>query len=129
MGDARLPAEWVAKAEVFIREAERHVGEGVYWLACFEAHQAVELYLRALLVGLAGSHPYTHDVAELLETLRELGLEVPEQLLLYGDSLTPHYTLARYPGRKPFEYNDRRGRRCLDQARSIIEWVRSVAYP
>ncbi|MEM0048488.1 MAG: HEPN domain-containing protein [Ignisphaera sp.] len=35
------------KAEVFIREAERHLGLGIYWLACFEAQQAAELYLKA----------------------------------------------------------------------------------
>ncbi len=33
----RLPEEWVEKADVLIREAERHCREGIYWLACFEA--------------------------------------------------------------------------------------------
>ncbi len=129
MKNIRLPAEWTAKADVFMREAERHVSEGVYWLACFEAQQAAELYLKALIVGFAGSHPYTNDIVELLETLRGLGFEVSEQLILYGDALTPHYTLARYPGRKPFEYNHSRGMRCLEQARNIVEWVRKVADP
>ena len=124
-----LLAEWVDKADVFIREAERHFSEGIYWLTCFEAQQAVELYLKAFIVGLAGAHPYTHDIVELLETLKDLDIEVPSQLILYGDALTPHYTLARYPGKKPFEYNQGRGKRCLEQAKSIIEWVKSVADP
>jgi HEPN domain-containing protein len=36
----RLPIERVEKAEVFLREAKRHFGEGIHRLTCFEAHQA-----------------------------------------------------------------------------------------
>lgn len=118
-----LPKEWVEKAEVFIKEAERHLELGIYWLSCFEAQQAAELYLKAFIVKLTGTHPYTHDIVELLEVARELGLNVPEELIVYGDALTPHYTLARYPGRKPLEYNRDRARRCINQARAIINWV------
>ena len=49
MPGLELPADWIEKAEVFLVNAERHLGEGVYWLACFEAHQASELYLKALI--------------------------------------------------------------------------------
>jgi len=38
----KLPAGWVEKAEVFELDARRHFEEGVYWLACFSAHQAAE---------------------------------------------------------------------------------------
>jgi HEPN domain-containing protein len=65
MSGLEIPTDWVEKAEVFLVNAERHLGEGVYWLACFEAHQASELYLEALIVALTGSHPYTHDLTEL----------------------------------------------------------------
>jgi HEPN domain-containing protein len=64
----RLSVEWVEKAEVFLREARKHFGEGIHWLTYFEAHQASELYLKTLLVSLTGLHPYTHDLSELLET-------------------------------------------------------------
>jgi hypothetical protein len=30
----KLPVGWVEKAEVFLREARRHLGEGIYRLAC-----------------------------------------------------------------------------------------------
>ena len=124
-----LPGEWVEKARVFIAEAERHRRVGYHWLACFEAQQAAELYLKALLVALTGAHPYTHDLVELMEALEQLGVRVPEELKVYGDALTPHYTLARYPGRKPLAYNDARAERCIRQARAIIEWVEGVADP
>lgn len=129
MKGAPLPGEWVERARVFLGEAERHVSEGHYWLACFEAHQAAELYLKALLVALSGVHPYTHDLVELMDSLEGLGVEVPGDLRLLGDALTPHYTLARYPGRKPVTYNKARGERCVEQARSIVSWVERVADP
>ncbi len=124
-----LPSEWVEKARVFLSEAERHHSMGYHWLACFEAQQAAELYLKALLIALTGTHPYTYDLVELMNILQSLGIEVPEELKIYGDALTPHHTLARYPGRKPLVYNADRGERCLRQARAIVEWVERVADP
>ena len=129
MKGLRLPGEWVEKARVFLQEAERHLGMGYYWLTCFEAQQAAELYLKALLVALSGAHPYTHDLVELMDAVEALGIRVPEELRLYGDALTPHYTLARYPGRKPLTYNEERAERCIQQARAITRWVESVADP
>jgi len=67
-----LPREWVEKADAFLLDAEHHAEHGPYWLACFEAQQAAELYLKALLVSIAGTYPFTHDLAELLEAIGEL---------------------------------------------------------
>ena len=122
-----LPSEWVEKAQVLFLGAERHLREGHYWLACFEAQQAAELYLEALLVSLTGTHPFTHDLVELLEAPRSLGLRVPEELYTYADALTPHYTMARYPGRKPVRYDKGLGERCIKYAERIIEWAEEQA--
>ena len=48
----KLPTEWVDKAEFLLRDAEAHISEGVYWMSCFEAQQAAELYLKALNLAL-----------------------------------------------------------------------------
>jgi len=123
----RLPPEWVERAEFLLRDAEGHLEEGVYWIVCFEAQQAAELYLKALILALTGLHPYTHDLVELLESLRDLGLEPPEELYAYADALTPHYTMSRYPGRKPVVYNRGLAERCLRYAREIARWVEEKA--
>jgi len=123
----RLPEEWIRKAEVFLDDAKSHLNKGNYWLACFEAQQATELYLKALLVGLTGLHPFTHDLVELIDSLKDLGLKIPENLYVYADALTPHYTLARYPGRKPVRYDKRLAERCLFYAEKIIKWVEKEA--
>ena len=56
---------------------------GYHWLACFEAQQAAELYLKALLIALTVTHPYTRDFVELMNILQSLGIEVPEELKIY----------------------------------------------
>ena len=122
-----LPYEWVEKADVLLEDARRHLSEGHFWLVCFEAQQAAELYLKAFLVALTGSHLFTHDLVELLDSLKDIDVEVPRELYVYADALTPHYTMARYPGRKPVTYNRGLGERCLEYAGKIIEWVKKKA--
>ena len=108
MRGVKLRSEWVEKGDGFLKGARRAMEEGLYWLACFNAHQAAELYLKGLLASMTGVHPYTHDLAELL---------------------TPHYTLARYPGRRVYTYTAERGRMCIDCAEKIVEWVKKAADP
>ena len=127
MSNVKIPEEWLEKADFLIRDAERHFEEGVYWIVCFESQQSVELYLKGLLVGATGLHPYTHDLSELLDSLKGIGLNPPEELYVLGDALTPHYTLARYPGRKPIKYSKETAKRCLEYARRIIKWVKEKA--
>ncbi len=122
-----LPEEWVSKARVLLEDAKRHLREGHYWLTCFEAQQAAELYLKALLVALTGTHPFTHDLVELIESLKDVGFKPPEILYVYADALTPHYTMARYPGRKPVRYDKGLGERCLKYAEEIVRWVKGEA--
>lgn len=90
-------------------------------MACFEAQQAAELYLGALSLALTGLHLYTHDLVELLKSLRELGLNPPDILYVYTDALTPHYTISMYPGRKPLTYDRGLAEKCLSYARRIVE--------
>lgn len=127
MVSVRLPNEWVEKADGFLGDARRHVEDGLYWLSCFEAQQAAELYLKALILSKAGTYPFTHDLAELLTALRILGFNPPTELYVYADALTGEYTMARYPGTKPRAYNRDAASRCVEYAERIARWVREAA--
>jgi HEPN domain-containing protein len=129
MRGVKLRSEWVEKGDGFLKGARRAMEEGLYWLACFNAHQAAELYLKGLLASMTGVHPYTHDLAELLEALRAIGVEPPSDVVLSSELLTPHYTLARYPGKRVYTYTAERGRMCIDCAEKIVEWVKKAADP
>ncbi|MEZ0345803.1 MAG: HEPN domain-containing protein [Infirmifilum sp.] len=129
MRKIRLASEWVEKAEVFLSDSEKHLGEGHYWLVCFEAHQAAELYLKSLLVSITGFHPYTHDLLELLDAVKSIGVEVEDDVITACEILTPHYILSRYPGKRAIAYTKTRAERCVFYAKKIVEWVKRFADP
>ena len=129
MKGIKLPEEWVKKADVFLGDAERHLRDGNFWLSCFDSHQAAEFYLKSPIVAVTGFYPYTHDLSELLDALRDSGMEISENVRIVSKVLTPHYTLSRYPGRRAINYTEERAARCLRYSRLIVGWVRKVADP
>ncbi|NOZ89557.1 MAG: HEPN domain-containing protein [Crenarchaeota archaeon] len=118
--------EWLEKALVFLEEARDDVGRGRYWLACFHAQQFAELALKAVLVRMVGSYPFTHSLVELLEALEALGVEVGEDTYTAAEALEKHYTRARYPGAGLAVYNRRVAERCLAYAEAIRKLVERV---
>lgn len=60
------PHEWLARARSNLIQAEASQ-PGVYLEdLCFQAHQAAEKSLKALLLSKSGSFPYTHDIGRLV---------------------------------------------------------------
>ncbi|MEM2234960.1 MAG: HEPN domain-containing protein [Desulfurococcaceae archaeon] len=129
MKGIKFAPEWIERAEVFLNDAEKHLTEGHFWLTCFEAHQSAEFYLKSLIVSTTGFHPYTHDLVELIDVTKGIGVEVGEDIVTACEILTPHYTLSRYPGRRAITYTRARAERCLSLAKKIVEWVKSIADP
>ncbi len=117
--------EWLVKAKEFLEEARDDVSRGRYWLACFHAQQAVELFLKGVLISKVGTYPL-NSLVEILETLEGLGLKVPDEVYTMAESLERHYTRARYPGVGLVVYNDRVARRCLTYAERIIGFIKDV---
>jgi len=118
--------EWLEKAQVFLEEARDDVDRGRYWLACFHAQQFAELALKAVLIKLVGSYPFTHSLVELLEALESLGHRVDEELYTIAEALEKHYTRARYPGLGLSIYNKRVAERCINHAERIRRLVEEV---
>ncbi len=118
--------EWLEKAYVFLDEAKDDVERGRYWLACFHAQQFAELALKAVLVRLVGSYPFTHSLVELLEAIESLGYRVDEELYTVAEALEKHYTRARYPGIGLATYNRRAAERCINYAEKIRRFVEEI---
>ncbi len=118
--------EWLEKARVFLEEARDDLARGRYWLACFHAQQFAELALKAVLVKLVGSYPFTHSLVELLEALEQLGYRVGDELYTVAEALEKHYTRARYPGVGLAVYNRRVAERCIRYAEQIGRFVEKV---
>ena len=64
---------------------------------CFEAQQAAEKAIKAVLMRLDIDYPYVHDLARLLSLLEEAGETVPD-IVRKAAELTPFALITRYPG-------------------------------
>ena len=97
-----LVGDWVRKAAQDFAGAERLATEGSEFreLVVFHAQQAVEKYLKALLVRHQIEFPKTHDIEKLLRLLQPVHAEVSDSLL-EAKWLTPFGVEIRYPGDFP----------------------------
>nr|WP_262373983.1 HEPN domain-containing protein [Pyrobaculum arsenaticum] len=96
---------------------------GIYNQACFNAHQAVEMLLKGLIVEATGTYPFTHSLVELLEVLKKVGKSVPEEAFREAEWLEPHYILARYPARGVKPYTEATAKRCISAMELIAGLV------
>jgi HEPN domain-containing protein len=91
------PREWLNRAKSNLIQAK---GEkpGVYREdLCFQAQQAAEKSLKALLLHRGVRFPYVHDLAELIELLEQQGEGIPSKIREVA-RLTNYAVEARYPG-------------------------------
>ncbi|MEL9990234.1 MAG: HEPN domain-containing protein [Thermoproteus sp.] len=115
--------DWLNRCSEFLRAAYELRDAGLFSLACFSAHQAVEMCLKGVLIWRTGSHPFTHSLTELLDVISKLGFEVPEGAYKEAEWLEPHYILARYPARGVKPYTSNTASRCIAAAELITSLV------
>ncbi len=90
-------AEWLRRAKSNLIRAQQPRPEGVCREdLCFDAQQAVEKALKALLVYYHIPFRFVHDIAELLTLLEQSNINLPEDVRLAA-SLSDYAVAARYP--------------------------------
>ena len=87
---ANDPAEWLrhARSNLSRCRADRRLPEVLFEDLCFDAQQAAEKAVKAVLVLNGRRFPKTHDVGELLDLVAATGVAVPQEVLL-AKRLTP----------------------------------------
>jgi HEPN domain-containing protein len=116
---------WFEKSKEFFELAKKHLEDGYYWFSCFASQQSVEFALKGLLVKYKGVYPFTQDLGELAEKVRnELSADVPNEILQSCDFLTPHYVVSRYS--QFTHYTRRNAEECLNSAMKILEWIKNT---
>ncbi len=94
------PREWMNRARSNLAMAKSEV-EGVYLEdLCFDAQQAAEKAIKALLIKMGVEFPYIRDIAQLLTLLEKAGQEIPRGIR-EAEALTRFAILTRYPGLAP----------------------------
>jgi HEPN domain-containing protein len=88
---------------------------------CFDAQQAAEKAIKAVLLHRGVGFPYIHDLAELLRLLEQAGQQIPPEVRVAGD-LGQYATETRYPstsepvGREEY-------REALAIAEAVVRWA------
>lgn len=118
--------DWLAQGLRDLKAARSMLDGGFYEWAAFQAHQAAEKGLKALLRFRHREHR-GHRLVAMLEVLG-MELPVPETLIEAARELDWHYMGSRYPNHfaegYPAQYYDRKiAQRCVEHAERILEFV------
>ncbi len=115
------PREWLNRARSNLSKAANR-SPGVYLEdLCFDAQQAAEKAIKAVLLARGIDFPYVHDLGLLLTLLEDAGETEPETIR-QAERLNPYATTTRYPAiAEPVsekEYAD-----ALEIAETVVRWA------
>ena len=91
------PREWLNRARSNLALAKARPSETYLEDLRFEAQQACEKALKAMLIAAGVAFPYVHDLARLLTVLEKAGTQIPDAIRGV-ESLTRYAVITRYPG-------------------------------
>jgi HEPN domain-containing protein len=98
-GGPESPTEWLRRARSNLARAKAtDIGPDVLLEdLCFDAQQACEKSLKAVLVLKGRTVPRTHSIGELIAEVMATGLVAPAEII-EAAVLTDYAVSARYPG-------------------------------
>ncbi|MBI3245901.1 MAG: HEPN domain-containing protein [Deltaproteobacteria bacterium] len=91
------PREWLNRAQSNLVLASMQEERIYLEDLCFNAQQAAEKAIKALLIHRKVEFPYVHDIAELLTVAERSGQEIPPPIR-QAERLTRFAVFTRYPG-------------------------------
>ncbi len=117
------PIEWLNRAKSNFSRATADINLPDVYLEdlCFDAQQAAEKAIKALLLHRGVVFPFVHDLAELVTVLQRSGQEVPKPIA-EAARLTRFAVETRYPSlaeavsREDYD-------RAITIAAEVIRWV------
>ena len=101
---------------------QRSLYPAVTWKdPCFDAQQAAEKPIKAVMIRRGIDFPYVHDLGNLLALLDENGETIPESIDI-AMSLTTYATTTRYPNvGSPVEEHEYR--EAIATAEAVVRWA------
>jgi HEPN domain-containing protein len=114
------PLEWLRRAQANLFRAQTFVAGFLFEDLCFDAQQAAEKSIIAVLVARGIDFPFVHDLARLLALLEDAGERIPAEIRK-ADLLTTYAVETRYPGADPVsesEYED-----AVALAEAVVAWA------
>ncbi len=118
------PREWMNRAKSNLARARLRVPEAYLEDLCFDAQQAAEKALKAVMMSRGIDFPHTHDIARLLSVLQVDGMALPESMLSAA-RLTTYAVQARYPGLdEPVEEPEYL--EAVEVAEAVVRWAEAL---
>jgi HEPN domain-containing protein len=119
-----IPHDWLRRAKSNLAHARQPKPEEVLWEdLCFDAQQAAEKSLKAVLISRGIAFRFVHDITELLTLLENQGVFLQEEIRAAAE-LTDYAVENRYPG--PFEpVTEEEFNRALRIAEAVVVWAES----
>lgn len=115
------PREWLARARSALHYAQ-HAPAGVDAEdVAFQAQQAAEKAVKAVLIRRGIAFPFTHNLAVLLSLMQQGGKEVPAAVTPAAD-LSLYAVGTRYPSAAPPVPNAKL-REVLATAAAVVRWA------
>jgi len=122
IGFVGKPEDWLRRAKGNLARAKQTKPKDAFWEdLCFDAQQAAEKAIKAVLIFRRIEFRKTHDLRGLLTVLESSGCAVPEAIR-QADELTDYAVETRYPGlSEPVgvaEYRD-----AIVLAETVVQWA------
>ena len=116
------PREWLNRARSNLIRAKSQLS-GVYLEdLCFDAQQAAEKAIKAIMIRRNVEFPYVHDLGRLLLRLEEAGEPIPE-VVRKAEELTRYALVTRYPGiARPV--SEQEYAEAVEIAERVVQWAK-----
>ncbi len=115
------PREWLNRARSNLSRAKSRIPEVYLEDLCFDAQQAAEKAINALLLKRGVAFPYVHDIAHLLTLVEQTAVQIPDPVRRAED-LTRYAVVTRYPGLAE-PVSEPHYRDALVSAETVVRWV------
>jgi HEPN domain-containing protein len=115
------PREWLNRARSNLSRAKSKIPEVYLEDLCFDAQQAAEKAIKAMLMKKRIAFPYVHDLARLLTLLEEAGEPIPESVK-QAEDLTRYAVVTRYPGLTE-PVTEAHYQEAVASAEAVVQWA------
>lgn len=92
---------------------------------CFDAQQAAEKAIKAILLKKKMTFPYVHDLARLFTLVDGAGEKIPEEVR-QAENLTRYAVVTRYPGLAE-PVTEAHYREAVENAEAVVRWAEAVS--
>ena len=119
------PREWMLRAFSNLNLAKSQQSDVFLEDLCFNAQQAVEKAIKAVLIKYGIDFPYTHNIADLLTLFQKSGYELTE-FLTQSAGLTLYAVSTRYPYVSSSPIEQEEYEQAVMIAEKVIHWADDI---